>query len=311
MGEHGGPGWFEEALAQSPERATTQVEGAAIASLAWGDRSDPTMVVVHGGAAHANWWGAIGPILATDHRVVAIDLSGHGDSAHRAVYRSEQWAREILAVAAAQGGTGRPLVVGHSMGGFVTIVVAAIHGAEVAGAIVLDAPVRRPDPESAEGRGGRMFRSPKTYPDLATGMEHFHLVPPQPCDNTWLLEHVARTSLREGPDGWSWKFDPKVFTAREGPARPSDFGPQLAQASCRIALVNGARSAIVDDDVRAYMTELLAGSPAAAAGIPVVDIPDAHHHLLLDQPLATVTAIRGFVAAWHPIGAEPPTVPVS
>jgi pimeloyl-ACP methyl ester carboxylesterase len=303
------PTWFLDALAQEPERGSVEVAGVDIATLAWGPRDAPTVVLVHGGAAHARWWSAIAPALTPAHRVVALDLSGHGDSGRRERYRVDLWAEEILAAGASAGGRGRPIVVGHSMGGFMTIVVAANHGDEVEGAIVMDAPVSRPDPESVEGRGGRMFREPKTYPDLDTAVEHFHLVPPQPCDNHWLLDHVARHSLREVEDGrWTWKFDKRMFVAREGPSHPSEFAPQLAKASCRLAIVNGERSDIVDDDVRAYMTELLAGSPAATAGIPFVEVPEARHHLLLDQPLATITALRGVLASWHPVGAPPKPV---
>ena len=299
------PAWFLAARAEEPDRGQVEVDGCSISYLAWGDRSSPTLVLVHGGAAHAHWWSALGPLLADRHRVVALDLSGHGDSGHRKVYRADQWAREVLAVAEAGGGAGPPVVVGHSMGGFVTIVTAANHGARLAGAVVLDAPVRRPDPESEEGRGGRMFRAPKTYPSLEEAVEHFHLVPPQPCENTWLLDHIARASLRPVDGGWSWKFDPGVFTFREGPSRPADFGPALARVACRVAIVNGQRSAIVDANVREYMTDLLAGSPAAAAGIPVFEVPEAHHHLVIDQPLAVVTALRAVLAVWSPVGAAP------
>jgi pimeloyl-ACP methyl ester carboxylesterase len=305
----GAPRWFLDALAREPERDRIEVAGAGIATLAWGSRDAPTLVLVHGGAAHANWWSAHAPLFADAHRVVALDLSGHGDSERRESYRAEQWAEEILAAADHAGGTGRPVVVGHSMGGFVTIVAAARFGADLEGAIVLDAPVRRPDPESEEGRGGRMFRAPKVYPDLDSAVQHFHLVPPQPCETTWLLDHVARTSLHETADGWTWKFDPRIFTARRGPSRPSDFGAELARAACRVAVVNGELSAIVDQEVTAYMQELLAGSPAAAAGIPFVRVPEAHHHLLLDQPLATVTAIRAVLASWQPVGVPPAPVP--
>ncbi len=302
------PAWFREAVATPVEEGRVEVSGAGIAWLAWGRRADPTLVLVHGGAAHARWWTALAPSLARDHRVVALDLSGHGDSDHREVYDAEQWSEEILAVAAAAGGSGRPLVVGHSMGGFVTIVLAANHGPQLAGAVVLDAPVTRPDPESEEGRGGRMFRAPKTYPDLDAAVAHFHLVPPQPCENAWLLDHIGRASLRHTDGGWTWKFDPRVFTARIGPSTPSQFAPQLARAGCRMAIVNGERSAIVDADVRAHMAELLATAPAARAGVPVLDVPFAHHHLLLDQPLAVVTAIRGVIAAWQPLGQAPAQV---
>ncbi|MEX2551048.1 MAG: alpha/beta hydrolase [Nitriliruptoraceae bacterium] len=304
----GSPSWFVEALQAPCDRGRVAVDGAEVAWLAWGSRGDPTLVLVHGGAAHARWWSAIGPSLARNHRVVAVDLSGHGDSDRRDRYDAAQWAEEILAAAEDAGEGGRPLVVGHSMGGFITIVLAANHGDALAGAVILDAPLRRPDPESEEGRDGRMFRQPKTYPDLATGMEHFYLVPPQPCENVWLLEYIARQSLTETRTGWTWKFDPRVFTARAGLSHPSQFAPQLARAGCRMAVVNGERSAIVDDSVREHMAELLAGAPAAAAGVPMLEVPEAHHHLLLDQPLAVVTAVRGVLAAWRPIGQAPAEV---
>jgi pimeloyl-ACP methyl ester carboxylesterase len=278
------------------------------------------LVLVHGGAAHAHWWSHLAPQLVDTHRVVALDLSGHGDSAWRETYRASTWADEVLAVAetetrpdpAADGGR-RPVIVGHSMGGFVTIVAAARHGAALEGAIVLDAPVRRLDPESEEARrrGRNMFRAPKTYPDLDTAVEHFHLVPPQPSTNPWLLDHVARRSLRRTDGGWRWKFDPRLFTHRSGPDRPDEFGPELARAACRLAIVNGERSAIVDDDVIAHMQLLVAGSPAGAAGVPFVKVPEAHHHLLLDQPLATVTALRAILATWRPVGATPSPVATS
>jgi pimeloyl-ACP methyl ester carboxylesterase len=312
-GDGHAPTWFTDAVATVPEEGEGEVAGAAIRWLAWGRVGDPVLVLVHGGAAHARWWSHLGPLLAAEHRVVALDLSGHGDSGWRGTYRPELWAEEVLAVAERERGgcPARPVVVGHSMGGFVTIVVAARHGTALEGAIVLDAPVRRPDPESEEAgrRGPNMFRAPKTYPDLDTAVRHFHLVPPQPRSNPWLLDHVARHSLRHTGTGWTWKFDKQMFTHRAGPSRPSEFGPELARAACRVAIVTGERSAIVDDDVLAHMSELVAGSPAGAAGVPFVEVPAAHHHLLLDQPLATATALRAILATWRPVGEPPAAVP--
>jgi pimeloyl-ACP methyl ester carboxylesterase len=303
-----GPAWFEESIAIEPKQGSVVVDDCEIRWLAWGERGAPTLVLVHGGAAHARWWAPHAPMLTAGRRVVAIDLSGHGDSGWREVYRAEQWAQEVLAVAADAGGSGRPVVAGHSMGGFVTIVTAAEHGRELEGAIVLDSPVRRPDPESDEGRGGgrRGFVQRRVYPDRDAILERFKLIPPQPCENAWFLDYIARNSIREEPEGgWTWKFDPGVFVRREGSHRPIDFAARLAEVTCRIAVVNGEDSAIVDEDVVSYMSDLLEGSPAAAAGVPFVQVPRAHHHLLLDQPLATVTAIRGVLATWSPVG-EPP-----
>ena len=304
------PDWFARSLATPSEPLSVVVEGARIVGTAWGERGAPTLVLVHGGAAHAGWWEPLAPMLADDFRVVAFDMSGHGDSDRRDVYSVTTWADEVLAVADAAGGSGRPVVVGHSMGGFVTIATAALHGAVLEGAVVIDAPVRRPDPETMEGVSGGMFRAPKVYPDLEEGMRHFHLVPPQPCMNGWLVAHIARRSLREVEGGVTWKFDPGVFTRRSGPNSPSDYGPLLARAACRVAVVNGADSAIVSDDTRAYMAELLAGSPAAVAGVPFVEVPEAQHHVLLDQPIALVTALRAILGSWSPVGQAPAVVEV-
>ena len=51
-------------------------------------------MLVHGGAAHSRWWDHIAPMLTEGWRVVAVDLSGHGDSDRRDHYSLDTWARE-------------------------------------------------------------------------------------------------------------------------------------------------------------------------------------------------------------------------
>jgi len=123
---------------------------------AWGDPDRPGLVLVHGGAAHARWWDFIAPLLASRHHVVALDLSGHGDSGRRGNYPPTRWAEEVMAVAAARG-IDHPVLVGHSMGGFVSIIAAAEHGDELAGAVIVDSPVIRPDPERDAAWRGSFF----------------------------------------------------------------------------------------------------------------------------------------------------------
>jgi len=191
-----------------------------------------------------------------------------------------------------------PVLVGHSMGGLVSIAAAAIHGERLAGAIIVDAPVRRPDPESEAGQGGKTFRTPKTYPDLQTAMSHFRLIPEQPCEHGFILEHIARHSLVETENGWTWKFDPKVFL-RASSRRPRDY---LARVRCRVALIRGQFSAIVPPETSQYMVELL------NRNAPLVEIPQAHHHLMLDQPLAFIAAVRALLTDWeHSIPRRPPS----
>jgi pimeloyl-ACP methyl ester carboxylesterase len=283
------PEWFRHAVATPEDSHFIEVRGCRIHYLSWGAPGRPGLVLVHGGAAHARWWSFIAPFLAGDYHVVALDMSGHGDSGRREEYPRELWAEEIVAVAGDAGFPGPPMVIGHSLGGLVTIATASLFGDRLAGAIAIDSPVRRPDPESVEGARGRAFRNPKTYPDLETAMAHFFLIPPQPCENPYIVEHVARHSLKEVEGGWTWKFDARVFE-RFSPKAMNDY---LASTRCRVALVRGAKSDLVTPEISAYMYELL------DRNAPVVEIPEAHHHVPLDQPLALVAALRALIEDWE------------
>ncbi len=290
------PQWFTEAISSPFQQRTVTVAGCPINYLAWGEPDKAPLVLVHGGAAHAMWWSALAPEIARHYYVIALDLSGHGDSGRRELYPAEGWADEVIAVSNDAANGRLPVLVGHSMGGLVSIVAAAIHGERLAGAIIVDAPVRRPDPESEAGKGGKTFRNPKVYSDLQTAIAHFRLIPEQPCDNGFFLDHIARHSLHQTEDGWTWKFDPKVFVrASLRPVR--DY---LTKVRCRVALMRGEFSAIVPPETSEYMVELL------NRNAPLVEIPQAHHHLMLDQPLAFIAALRALLTDWeHSVPRRP------
>ncbi len=283
------PRWFTDATSFPLQRRTLRVADCPLNYLVWGDLAKPPLVLVHGGAAHAMWWSALAPQLSRHYYVIAPDLSGHGDSGRRKTYPLEGWADEVMAVTQDAGCAGPPVLVGHSMGGLVSIVAAAVHGDRLAGAVIVDSPVRRPDPESKEGESGKAFRNPKIYPDLDTALVHFRLIPEQPCENDFIVDHIARHSVCQTDAGWTWKFDPTVFL-RFPPKSLHDY---LASVRCRVALLRGELSVIVPPETGEYMYELL------NRNAPLVEIPQAYHHLMLDQPLAFIAALRALLADWE------------
>ena len=283
------PRWFTDAMSFPLQQRTLTVGDCSLNYLVWGDLAKPPIVLVHGGAAHAMWWSALAPQLSRHYYVIAPDLSGHGDSGRRETYSLEGWAGEVMAVTQDAGCAAPPVLVGHSMGGLVSIVAAATHGDRLAGAVIVDAPVRRPDPESNEGQRGKAFRNPKTYPDLDTALAHFRLIPEQPCANDFIVDHIAHHSARRTDAGWTWKFDPNVFL-RFPPKSLHDY---LANVRCRVALLRGELSAIVPPETGEYMYELL------NRNAPLVEIPQAYHHLILDQPLAFIAALRALLVDWE------------
>jgi pimeloyl-ACP methyl ester carboxylesterase len=283
------PAWFRQALAAPRVDCFVDVTGCPIHYVRWGNGGKPGLILVHGGAAHAEWWSFLAPMLTNQCDVVALDLSGHGESGRRSEYPRRQWADEVLAVVADARFVSAPVLIGHSMGGLVGIVAASLYGDALAGAVIVDAPVRKPDPESQEGRAGTSFGNPKVYPTLEEAIARFRLVPPQPCENAFIVEHLARTSLRQVDGGFVWKFDPRVFM-KFSLEKMSDY---LASTRCRIALLRGERSVVVPPETGEYMYELLNRSA------PLVEIPEAHHHLILDQPLAFIAAVRALLADWE------------
>ena len=283
------PDWFQKAIAAPYDEGSVTVEGTDIHYLEWGQRGLPGLVFVHGGAAHAHWWSYLAPFFAERWHAIALDLSGHGDSGRRSDYSHHVWAHEVLSVAEDVRFPGPPVVVGHSLGGVVTIETAASHGELIAGAVVVDSPVRGPDPESREGASGDSpFRSPGVYEDKQTAVNHFRLIPEQPATNQFILDYIANHSLIETDAGWTWKFDPRVFEKTL-----VSLHDELASVKGRIALLRGEHSVVVPEDIAEYMYDLMDHNA------PVASIPDAYHHLMVDQPLAFVAALRTLLADWE------------
>jgi pimeloyl-ACP methyl ester carboxylesterase len=286
------PPWFTAAMNAPVRQADVDVDGTPIAYRAWGDRGDVGIVLVHGGAAHARWWDHIGPLLDGGRRVVALDLSGHGDSGRRDAYSLDQWSMEVLAVAAAAGIVTPPTVIGHSMGGFVALRAASLYGSSLAGVVAIDSPVRDIPPEERAARERRAFGPLRVYPSLEAAIARFRPIPDQPA-LPYISAHVARTSIRTVEGGWSWKFDPRIF------ARHELSQSRLTRLDCRVALFRAEYGIL-----SAQLSEIMYDRLGRLA--PVIEIPAAGHHVMLDQPIALVTGIRTLLSDWdHSLPVTP------
>lgn len=290
------PPWFDNALAHRPTRSIVAVQGAGIETLVWGPENAPGVLLLHGNGAHADWWSFIAPFLAREFRVAAISWSGMGGSEWRTRYSCDQYVDEAFGCARASGlfdGPHKPVFVGHSFGGFPTMAAAADRGDELAGIVLFDTPLWTPEmrgKRQSPRDPAREFKPSKVYRTMSEALERFRLLPDQPCENAFIVDHIARTSLRETRDaagpGFTWRFDP--FLWRSYKDRRS--GNDLARVKCPVSFLWGAESRLMPTTVIDYMRRL------APPGSPAIEIPQAGHHVMLDQPIATVAALRALLA---------------
>lgn len=289
------PAWFEKALAQEPERSKFEVLGAEIELLTWGEVGKPGLLLLHGNGAHADWWSFIAPLLAGDYRVAAISWSGMGDSDWRPKYSADIFMAEIFgAIEAAQleADGGKPVVVGHSFGGFPTLYASVHQGERLRGIVMLDSTIH--PPEHQWNGPPRRTGPNKVYATLPEALARFRLAPPQGCENDYVADWIARKALRQAPMadgsgvGWTWKFDPELWHNFTMPA----LGELLSQVKCPVAMVWGERSKLMFPGTMAFMLRELPDD------IVKFSIPDADHHVMIDQPLATAAALRALLAAW-------------
>ena len=315
------PAWFHEAVAKRPERTLVNVGGANIELLVWGELGAPGLILVHGNSAHADWWSFIAPFLADTYRVAAMSLSGMGGSDWRETYSFETFATEIHECAKAAGlyeGPVKPIYIGHSFGGAQVFYSAAHHPERMSACLLVDTGFGGPPTpeeiaqweaeERAAGRTPRPMRGPqmrgaanKVYPTLEKALTRFRFMPPQVPGNLYIADFIARRSLKPAPlpdgagQGWTWRFDPGLWAKLDRTGMTAIDG---AAVSVPMAHIYGDRSEIIRR--HGPGSKRPDQIPASA---PRIVIPDSEHHIMVDQPLALVAAMRSILAVWP--GARP------
>lgn len=261
-----------------------ELPGEDLQVLDVGPRHAPPIVLIHGYTGSIRWWDRVIPRLARRHRVVAVDLLGHGGSDKpRDGYSIPHQARLVARALTARGVSGAT-VVGHSMGGSVAVALAADHPKAVERLLVLDMATR---PSSGEGFVERLSHTP------VVGQ---------------LLRHLATDdTIRDGyedafaagfevPDRVVEDFRAMTYSsyiqAREGSVefleeRPLDERVEALEVPALIAF--GEHDRLTDpSDAREY---------SATPRIEKETITGAGHSPQVERPAETADLIRRFAAS--------------
>ena len=248
----------------------------------------PTILMLHGGGQNRFSWKNTGQVLADQgFHVIALDARGHGDSdrAPNADYSVDALSGDVLKVLAQ---IGRPVVlIGASMGGLTSIMVAKEAGPDVVTKLVLVDVVPRFEKDGSARIRDFMFSNVDGFDNLEQAADAIAAYLPhrkRPKNLDGLKKNLR---LRDGR--WFWHWDPAFLTA----PKDDPFGrvERLEQAAIDltipILLIRGKLSDVVSAE---GVQDFLAKVPAE-----FVELSDAGHTAAGDDNDAFSEAVVSFV----------------
>jgi pimeloyl-ACP methyl ester carboxylesterase len=263
-----------------------EANGVKLHYLDYGTAGRRPMLCVHGGAAHAHWYDFVAPGFVPDHHVLALDLRGHGDSAWAGqdTYTWKTYAEDIHALAGKLD-LRDFVLIGHSMGGMISLVYAATHPGRLARLVIVDSIMLMPIDRVLRMRefGARPARDYATQAELVA---RYRLEPAESqMAAPEAIRRMALHSGRQNAEGrWQHKADRRVQAGFEQIAGV----PLWEKVKVPALAIRGEHSTRFGPDV-------LAEIRARAPQLEMAEVPASDHHITLDNPRGFVDAVRRFL----------------
>lgn len=269
------------------------IDGRQVHYLEWGHAGAPVVVCLHGGGQTAYMYEELGDALRRRSHVLAPDLPSHGDSDAIEGFGPVAIADTIPAFLA-EFGVARAAFVGASLGGIVSVHVAADHPDAVAAIALIDVG-HRLEPEGVRRIVDFMTRH-ESFGSLDEAASEIARYLPQ---RRGVRPESLNRNLRQRADGrWVWKHGlGRRFRESPDEPHPADnldvfldgLEPKAASLSCPVLVLRGAQSDVLSGE----------GAEAVSALIPgarLETVERAGHLAAGDNPHSTVGLITDFLA---------------
>lgn len=278
-------GKTEKAEATVPTGRILDLAGGEMQVAEHGPRNAAPIVLIHCFSCAMDWWDGMVPPLSRDHRVVTVDLLGHGGSEKPGSGYTPPNQAEVVAEALERLGVSDATVVGHSLGGSVGVALSEQSPEIVDRLAIIDMP---PD---------------NSYGDLGfiAGLAF------KPVIGEALWQIKPDFSVRDGlevafapgynvPDAFVEDVKRLTYTAYD--SSPSGNEDYLAEESLDqrmkatgipLMVLMGAEEQIVDDPQRA-LDQYASGDPGAETHL----IEGAGHSPNVEKPALTARLVQRF-----------------
>lgn len=250
-----------------------------------GPRNADPIVLIHCFTCAIDWWDATMPLLARDHRVVALDLLGHGGSEKPGSGYSIPNQADLVAAALERLGVRQAEVVGHSLGGTVAVALAQRHPRAVERVVIVDT---APD----HSRSSLGFLAGLAFAPVI-GEAAWSIKPDFAVRDG--LE-VAFAPGFDVPDAFVDDVNGMTFTAYdESPSQSEDFvneeplDRRMQETGLPLMVIMGAEEQIIEDPAAA-LAEYKRTVPAVETHL----IEGSGHSPNVEKPALTAALIRAF-----------------
>ncbi len=255
-------------------------------------KGEPALILIPGLTDGAAVWQSTITKFAPTYRIYALTLPGFGGRTPIAAPMLDTVAADIAAFLPKAG---KPILIGHSMGGFLTIRLAEEHSNLIRGAVSVDGlPVLAGmDKMNAEQRASATKpmvegMSKATPEQFAQSFKNFigYMTKSQNVD--------AVTALSQGANpAASGRYLQELASADLRPQLSKITVPllELAPFDPTLDPYNPSSPTKSAAEKQQYYSQLIAPDPSAK----VVLINDSRHFIMYDQPDAFFTAIQNFI----------------
>jgi non-heme chloroperoxidase len=273
-----------------------------IVADAYGDPQKPAVLLLHGGGQTRHSWGDTAQQIATaGWYALALDARGHGDSDWSAQghYQIEYLANDLRSVIRQVGG--KPALVGASMGGITSLVVAGESSEHLSSAVVLVDIAPKAEQRGIERIFAFMSANAESgfgsLDEAAEAVAAYLPHRPKPTDYRRLEKN-----LRQRADGrWYWHWDPAMLRLWKENAKQPDYQTKAEtrlyaaaqQLNVPTLIVRGGISDVVSERV---MVEFLDAVPHVRS----VTVSDAGHMVAGDSNHAFSNAVIEFLNEVYP-----------
>jgi pimeloyl-ACP methyl ester carboxylesterase len=280
-----------------PDGKIVNLSGGELEVVESGPKDASPIVLVHCFTCAINYWNEMVPLLAREHRVVAVDLLGHGGSEKPTSGYSVPNQADLVAEALDELGVSDAEVVGHSLGGAVAVALAQQSPQLVNRVFIVDTPPTHEDGDL--GLVARLGFAPvigeafwRIKPDFAVkkGLE-VAFAPGFDVPDEF-VEDVNRMSFSAYDDS------PKDFddyTSEE----PLDR--RMKETGKPLMVIMGAEEQIIDDPPQ-RLAEYRRTVPGAQTRL----IAGAGHSPNVEKPAQTAALVLGFAAPEKPAKTAAP-----